>query len=211
VLFIVTCAAFPQTANRSSSPGVGRVIWEPPAWNFLHVVPKATVPKEMLATLRVSDFPVSLEKTKMDDVTIRLGGTIGQKGDAGEFVEWLCFHGTDPGGHWVLWLESGEIDAGTVGSFQWQRLDKGAVLDRRCRMLEGTGVELPVTLRLGMAESEVLQSLGPPTVRHGDRLIYVHEHEESIRGEPYTSTNIVAIHLRGGTVWAIEVSKTTSS
>jgi len=73
------------------------------------------------------------------------------------------------------------------------------------------GIELPVALRLGIAETEVLKTLGPPTVSHGDRLIYVHEHQESIGGEPYTSENIVAILLRDGMVWAIEASKTTTS
>jgi len=213
VLFIVTCAAFTQTANRSISPDDARVAWQPPAWNFLTELPKATVSKEMLVSLQVSNVPIYFEKTKMDDVRTRLGGTIGHTGDAGDYVEWLCFRGTDPKGRWVLWLESGEIDGGMVGSFQWQRLANGIVLDRRCRTLQDTrgGIELPVALRLGMAETEVLNTLGPPTVRRGDRLIYVHEHQESIRGEPYTSENIVAILLHDGMVWAIEVSKTTTS
>jgi hypothetical protein len=211
VLFVVACAAFAQTASRSSSSGVGRVIWEPPAWDFLDVVPKATVSKEMVATLRVSDFPVSLEKTKMENVKKALGGTLGGRGDAGDSDQWLCLYGTDSSGPWVLWLESGEIDGGTVGSFQWQRVGKSAVLDRRCRMIGEAKVELPIALRLGITEAEVLKGLGRPTVRHGDRLIYVHYHKESIRGEPYDSENIVAILLRAGLVWAIEVSKSTTS
>jgi hypothetical protein len=211
ILFFVACAAFPQTAGRSSSSTVGRVIWEPPAWDFLQVIPKATVSKEMLGTFRLSDFPINLEKTEMDDVKAMLGGTLGQSGDAGDYVEWLCFHGTDPNGRWALWLESSEIDGGAVGSFQWQRLNQGAVLDRRCQILRNAKVELPIALRLGIAEAEVLKSLGRPTVRHGDRLIYVHYHQESFHGEPYDSYNIVAILLRAGRVWAIEVSKTTTS
>jgi hypothetical protein len=210
-VLILAGTAFIQTANRSSPSGTARVMWEPPAWNLFPVLPKPTVSKEMLAELRVSDLPVRLEETKLDDVATRLGGTIGQTGDAGDFVEWLCFGGTDPGGRWVLWLESGEIDGGMVGSFQWQRLTKGAVLDRRCRMIEGTGVELPVALRFGITEAEILKILGPPTVKQSDSLVYVHQHRESIRGEPYTSTNIVAVLLRGRKVWAIDVSKTTSS
>lgn len=149
----------------------------------------------------------------MDEVRTRIGGTMGHRGDAGDYVEWLCFHGTDPKGRWVLWLESGEIDGGTVGSFQWQRLVSGAALDRRCRALREArgGIELPVALRLNMAEAEVLKALGPPTAKRGDRLIYVHEHQESIRSEPYTSENIVAILLRDGVVWEIDVSRTTTS
>ncbi|MGB8012170.1 MAG: hypothetical protein WCF68_11185 [Terriglobales bacterium] len=213
VLLIVTCAAFTQTVNHSISSDNALVAWRPPAWNFLTELPKATVSKEMVATLRVSNVPIYFEKTKMDEVRARLGGTTGHAGDAGDYVEWLCFRGTDPKGLWVLWLESGEIDGGMVGSFQWQRLANSAMLDRRCRTLQDTrgGIELPLALRLGMAETEVRKTLGPPTAKRGDRLIYVHEHQESIRGEPYTSENIVAILLRDGMVWAIEVSKSTTS
>jgi hypothetical protein len=210
VLFFVGCAAFAQSASRQRSPG-DQVVWAPPVWSFMRATPKATVSREILATLRVSDFSIRLEDTKMEDVASTLGGTLGGRGDAGDSVEWLCLYGTDGSGPWVIWLESGEIDGGTVGSFQWQRLAKSAVLDRRCQMLGEAKVELPIALRLGTGEAEVLKNLGQPTVRHGNRLIYVHEHQESIRGEPYISENIVAVLLRAGRVWAIEVSKTTAS
>ena len=121
-LFFVASATFAQSASRQSSSS-GQVIWGPPAWTY-DEIPKATVSKQMLATLRVSGFPVTLENTNMDDVASSLGGTIGQKGDAGKFEEWLCFHGTDANGSWVLWLESGKIDGGTVGSFHWRRLNR---------------------------------------------------------------------------------------
>jgi hypothetical protein len=164
-LFFVASATFAQSASRQSSSS-GQVIWGPPAWTY-DEIPKATVSKQMLATLRVSGFPVTLENTNMDDVASSLGGTIGQKGDAGKFEEWLCFHGTDANGSWVLWLESGKIDGGTAGSFHWRRLNKGAVLDRRCRVLGKTKVELPIALWLDITEAEVLKSFGRPTVRHG--------------------------------------------
>src|SRR5579863_9923505 len=156
----VACVASAQAPGRSPSPAVP-AIWEPPAWTFLREYPKATVSKEMVAKFRVSSFPVSLEETKMEDVRSSLGGTFGRKGDAGDYDEWLCFYGTDhPGDRWVLWLESGEIDGGTVGSFQWHRLNTSAVIDRRCQMLGEAKVEVPIALRLGMGEAEVLKNLG---------------------------------------------------
>jgi hypothetical protein len=209
VLFFVASAAFAQSPTHPSSSS-RQVLWEPPVWTF-DEIPNGTVPKQMLSTLRVAGVPVTLEDTKIEDVSSTLGGTIGQKGDAGLFEEWLCFEGTDPNGRWALWLESREIDGGSVGGFHWQRLNKNAVLDRRCRMLGETKVELPIAVRLGIAEAEVFKSLGRPTVRRGDSLCYVHEHQESIRGEPYDSTNIVVILLRAGRVWSIEASHTTTS
>lgn len=61
-LLVVACAAFTQTVHRSISPDGSRVAWQPPAWNFLTELPKATVPEEMVATLRVSNVPICFEK-----------------------------------------------------------------------------------------------------------------------------------------------------
>ncbi len=212
LLLIATCAAFAQTASHPVPPAGGQAIWEPPAWDFPRELPQATVAKEMLATLRVSGFRITLEETKMDDVKTRFGGTFGQSGEAGEFYEWLCYQGTDSKGRWALWLGSGEINGGTVGDFQWRRLAEGAVLDERCRKVQGTSdsVALPIALQLGMSEKDVLKTLGPPSARRGDTLIWLHEHQETIHWEPYTSDNTVMILLRDGVVWAIQASKTTS-
>lgn len=186
-------------------------IWEPPEWGFLPDVPNGTVPKEMLSKIFLSGFPITLEHTALRDVASHFNAMIGGKGDAGDSIEWVCLNGPDGVDRWILWLESGEIDGGAVGSFQWQRLDKGVVPDRRCRTIEDGGVNLPNHLRLGLTDSEVLKILGAPTLRQGGRFIYVHEHTESIRGEPYTSENIVAILFRGRLAKAIDVRKLTSS
>ena len=53
----------------------------------------------------------------MEDAKQSLGGEIGVKGDAGDALEWFCFHGADALGRWVLWLENGEINGGLIGSF----------------------------------------------------------------------------------------------
>jgi len=208
---LLASSAFTQTVSQPSSHAA-RTIWEPPEWNFPQDV-KATVPKEMVSTFRVSGYDITLEKTRMKDVQQRLGGVIGEKGDASDASEWLCFHGADAKGEWVLWLENGEIDGGSVGSFQWQRLSKRDVLDTRCHILpkEGSVIQLPVSLQLGTKSSEVLKSLGPPTWKTDERLIYLHEHEVGGRAEdPFISSNIVVVLLRNGMVWAIQVSRTTS-
>ena len=106
-----------------------------------------------------------------------------------------------------------EIDGGSVGSFQLQRLSSHEVLDPRCHALSGTNsaVRFPLSLRLGRKKTEMLKMLGEPTTIDADRLIYLHEHEETIKGEPFTTSNIVVVRLRDGIVWAIQVSKTSSS
>jgi hypothetical protein len=71
------------------------------------------------------------------------------------------------------------------------------------------GIELPIALRLGQTEMQVRKILGKPTVRYGSTLIFCHEHEVTVRKEPFTVSNLVAVALRGGVVWAIQVSKDT--
>jgi hypothetical protein len=210
-LILLASAVFAQT-DKGPPPQSAPIIWEPPDWSLPENV-KASVPKELVSILRVSDYDITLEETSMKDAQQRLGGEIGAKGDAGDALEWLCFHGTDAMGAWVLWLESGEIDGGYVGSFQWQRLSGKEIFDRNCHALRGTAstIKLPLPLRLGASKAEVVKVLGPPTSVNAERLIYFHEHEGTIKGEPFTSFNIVVLHLRKGIVRAIQVSKTTSS
>lgn len=208
---ILVSPLFPQIANQTERHR-SRTLWEPPEWNFPENE-KASVPKEMFSSLRVSGYDITLEETSMGNVKKRLGGEFGQKGDAGDALAWLCFRGTDSMGGWVLWLESGEIDGDTVGSFQWQRLSTRDVLDPRCQAPKGaaSALKLPLSLSLGTEKTKVLKILGAPTSIDADRLIYLHEHEGTIKGELFTASNIVVVHLRNGIVWAIQASKTTSS
>lgn len=210
-LLLLASSAFAQPVSHSSSHAA-KAIWEPPEWNFPQDV-RATVPKELVSTFRVSGYDITLEKTRMKDVQQRLKGVIGEKGDASDASQWLCFHGADAKGRWVLWLESSEMDESAVGSFQWQSLSNREVLDTRCHLLPKASsvIRLPVSLQLRTKSSEVLKSLGPPTRKTNERLIYVHEHEAGgTRADPFISSNIVVVGLRNGMVWTIQVSKTIS-
>lgn len=207
VIFFVSLT-FSQNTNPIKQ---ARNLWEPPTWQFPENI-KASVPKEMISALHVTGFEVRLEETTMKDAQRHLGGEIGTKGDAAEALKWLCYHGRDDHSPWVLWLESGEMDADYVGTFQWQRLTSDEVF-AHCREVSGPApiVTLSVSLGLGANEADVLTTLGPPSFGNDKSLIYFHEHDLMVRGKPYTASNVVAIHLRNGLVWAILVSKSTSS
>ena len=75
-------------------------------------------------------------------------GTMDSKGDAAEFYQWLCFRGGNQPDRWALWLVSGEIDGGNVGSFEWRRIPARAVIDKRCVRLNEEP-QLPLALKLG--------------------------------------------------------------
>jgi hypothetical protein len=90
---------------------------------------------------------------------------------------------------------SGKIDGGTVGGFRWQRLNSRVEADARCQMLSDSpnAVKLPIALRLGVSEAEVLSVLGAPSARLGKTMFYLHEHHVTIRDEPYTEMNTLSV------------------
>jgi hypothetical protein len=180
---------------------------------FDDVLPEPTVPKQMITSLHVSGVSVSLEHTELQAMQARFGGEIGSKGDAADSLGWLCLHGNDATGAWVLWLESGEMDGPSIGAFHWRRVVANAEFDKRCQALpdSSSNVELPINLRLGTPEADVVRLLGRPTSRKDGTLLYEHEHEESLHGEPHTSLNLVIVVVRKGVVCAIEAHQTTMS
>jgi hypothetical protein len=213
ILFCVVLGfASAQTAARPQGADGGK-IWTPQLLlKFDDPLPEATVPKEMIPSVRISDVKVTLEHTELEAMEARFGGEIGSEGDAGESIGWLCLHGNDAVGPWVLWLLSDEIDGPYVGGFEWARVSRSSQFDERCAALpDPSRVELPIQLRLDTPEARVLQLLGRPTFRKDKVLAYEHEHDETIRGEPFISDNGVYIAIRDGKVWAINVWKTTSN
>jgi hypothetical protein len=212
-VFTLSHDASSQDNAGSKDPATHRQetrIWVPQPVPVFSPKLKATIPKELVSSLRVSESVITLEKTRLRNVQKQLGGTIGGQGDASEYLQWLCLSGTDKDQRWVLWLESGEIDGGMVGEFQLRRIAVDAKLDSRCQVLkEGSGVVLPFSLRLGMAEEDVLNALGRPTARRRDSLFYRHYHEGVIRNQPYESGNEVTVVVQDGVVWALQVWKST--
>jgi len=164
----------------------------------------------MITKLRVAKMQVILEETPLSDVQKNLGGTIGASGDASEALKWLCFQGSDAKGRWALWLESDEMGGGNVDGFAWQRIAEKVSLDRRCRT-QAIEIELPIRLAIGLTESEVRGILGTPTTEYRNTLVFEHEHQETIRNEPFTASNTVYVHIRSGVVWSVQVWKTTSN
>ena len=199
---LVVLLAASLTALAQSSP-----IWEPPNLRIPDALPRATASKELITTLRVAGIRIDLETTALRRVQEELGGEMGDSGDAGESLEWLCLHGSDANGKWALWLESDvELYRGDINKFAVQRIDRNAKMDPRCRSIVGD-IELPGGLRLGLTETQVRKILGKPTARYGSTLLFDHEHEESLHNETVTVENTVCVTLRRGVVSSIEVWK----
>ena len=209
--FALVCVCSAQTANKTQ--GNRAILWSPPDFGWPEDLQQATVPKEMIRSFKVGDLPIILEETKLEDVRRLFGGTIGSQGDASEAVAWLCLHGSDASGKWMLWLTSGELEGSIyIDGIQWRRLSSNERPDRRCASLpvNKAGIALPIALHPGMKRQEVMQVLGRPTEAHGGMLIYFHEHQETIHNEPYSVDNTIGFSLRGDAVREIDVNRVTA-
>lgn len=196
-----------SVAAAQSSAGT---VWQPPTFDLPETPPKASIPKEMITSLRIGKLSITLEETLLRDVARNLGGTIGSSGDAGDALHWLCLHGSDASGRWALWLESDEMGGGRIDGFALQRISSRVTVDPRCRA-EEVQIDLPLRLRIGLKESEVRKILGSPTAKYRNTLIFDHEHEQMVRNEPFTVSNSVYVILNGDAARGIHVWKTTSN
>jgi hypothetical protein len=204
VLWLLMCVAYGQTGRQEV------LVWEPPLlFTATDEIPKGTVAKDIVRDLQVSDKTVVLEETKLVDIQAHFKAVVGNRGDAGDYLEWLCFYSAN--NNWVLWLTGGEIDAGAISGFQLQIVPAKAQIDGRCRQLTDSAVTLPNGIRLGMPERDLSHIMGQPTKRQGQRFLYVHEEVQTIRKQPYTETNVVVVNIRNGVVSAIAVSRSTIS
>jgi hypothetical protein len=88
----------------------------PPAYPF-KVMPTPTYKAPLASTLKLGTFVTQLESTSLTEVldTIKVGH-IGHRGDATESVTWLCYSIHDAANPFRIWLMSGGIDRGKVGS-----------------------------------------------------------------------------------------------
>ena len=186
------------------------VTWTPPPRLLPASVPKATIPTVLVANISVGTTAIKLESTLLSDVGKELGARVGHTGDASDSAGWICASGTGSAGRWALWLTTWELEGGRVSGLRWQRFPSNSTVDQRCAELpRERQIELPHHLRLGISRTDVIASLGTPTLETKGSLLFVHENKLAIKGDHYTVDETVAIRLQHGRVSAIEVEKTT--
>lgn len=208
---LLLCTLQAQTFD---SRPLSQPIWNPPhVFEEFPTSTKATAHKGIVKSLRVDGQRIVLETTELVAIQKNVGGVIGNRGDAGGSLSWLCLHASDSHGTWVLWLLSSEIDNGSVGGFRWQLVKNTTTFDSRCFALpvKDATIQLPTPVGLGMPKEDVIHTLGSPTFSTGNTLFYLHDHELTLHNEPYTESNTLTIMLRGNRVAAIEVWKSTTS
>jgi hypothetical protein len=204
VTALATVSLFAQAPPRSH--GGRQVLWAPPSIDLPDEHPDSSVPREMVGRVQVGAKTIVLNGTSRVAAQKALGGTVGTRGDAGDWEAWLCYYGQNSVGRWILWLSSSEVDNENIDGIQWMSLSPGQNPDRRCKLIPGDKpVELPIAIRPGDSESSVRQVLGKPTLAAGNLLEYSHEHHKIINKLDFTVTNDVNVVLEAGKVRTIQV------
>jgi hypothetical protein len=167
--------------------------WNPPRFPGRGINGAATLSEDWMTTLRIGTQQIVFEQTPLDSLQLLLHtGPIGQAGDAGAFVQWLCFNGGTGHDQWVLWLEAGEMDAGTISIFHIVSVPPDSRIDHRCTELHSADtLALPRGLSLGQEESTVHRLMGPPSGSVGDTLVYSFERRPPAKAAVRTSIVLV--------------------
>jgi hypothetical protein len=209
-ILIFTAANLTAIARGQATP-----IWEPPSIG-VPFIPETEHPsgaQELVSEIAIGSFNVVLEKTLLEQVGTHFRAFTGHSGDAGESLDWVCLHGQNRIGQWILWIESGEIHGQTVGGFLLLQRTANDKLDSHCKSVENARISLPIPLSLGMSRAQVVAALGPPTSQSGSHLFYYHLNPEAgDAAETLTRVSTLYIRLNGrNEIDALQVWRTTSS
>jgi hypothetical protein len=174
-------------------------IWVPPHFPGEGIDVPATVSQDWMTTLQIGAQEIVFEKTPLDSLQLRLhAGPMGHTGDAGDFVQWLCFTGGIAQNRWVLWLDAGEMDAGDVAGFHMVAVPPDAQVDHRCSELQPVDTPvLPKGLNVGLDDSTVHRLLGPPSTVVGDTSIYYFQRKPPAKP---VGTRVILVTERGRVV-----------
>src|SRR5438552_385000 len=190
---------------------------EPPPLPGESINAPATITQDFVTSVRLGSESIVLEETGLDSLRLRLGaGLIRQRGDAASSLEWLCVHAATGENRWLLWLESGEMAAGTVNRFHVLAVPSAASIDRRCSSLSARSgtIELPGRVALGLSASALRQLLGQPSAVAGDTLVYHysrHVIDSKVSGGEYYIDTMLCVVMTHGRVVQIAGWRATTS
>jgi hypothetical protein len=186
----------------------GENSFPPPAWPVPDIKPSGT--KIQPATgITLGSFHVTFEKTTFNDILSALGtAPIGQQGDAGGFLMWVCY--TVPAAHARIWLTSSEL-----GGLEY--ID-GMVAER----FQGTDADNPLCpspisqtapisidngIWLGEPIEKIKGILGAPNKAPASVVYYLYEGRD---GE-FDISSVLALKVRKGRITEIHANHSATN
>jgi len=169
-------------------------------------------------------FVVKLETTSLEKVlkTIK-AGKIAQRGDASESLEWICYSIIDKNNPVRLWLLSGEIDGGNVGTVVIRSMSTKDKASKKCPELPESfkPVKLDSKIWIHTTEYDVREILGKPSLESRGWLLY--SSEQMFKNDPrakawgehdWTVYGSLDLRIRSGKIvemWATKQEEGSSS
>jgi hypothetical protein len=180
----------------------------------LKSMPPATLTLPPVTNVRLGKFNIQLESTKLDDVlkTIKTG-IIQHEGDASESVYWLCYQISDVSNPVRIWIMSGEIDGGYVGTIV---ICRASIKDKPTQ----TCPELPAAFRpvkidcdiwLKSKISDFKRLFGKPSLTINNWVHYESKRKVLVRGSDSFEFGSLSAKFVEGRAVELWISKTTNN
>ena len=180
----------------------------------LNFAPAATLTLPPVTDVWFGKFNIQLESTELDDVlrTIKTG-IIQHKGDASESVDWLCYQISDIANPVRIWIMSGEIDGGFVGTIVISRANIEDKPTQTCPELPAAfrpvNTDCGIWLHNQIIDFEKL--FGKPSLTVDDWIHYKSERKVLVRGSEFFEIGSLSARFVEGRVVELWISKSTSN
>jgi hypothetical protein len=210
IRLLTSCFLFIALLNSSEAVDTDPSL--PP--NFpLTVAPTATLKKPPVKSLSMGSLTIQIETTRLKDVLTKIGiGKIQHRGDAAESTYWLCYLIPNSIHQARIWLMSGEIDGGTVGSIAVKLTKPDETETPSCPALPTNYRPVQFERKIGLEnkESDLRKILGKASLVANDWIHFDSEQEVMIHGEKFTELGSLSARFVKGRIEELWISKTTS-
>lgn len=159
----------------------------------------------------IDDFHVAFEETTLKQARAALGmAPVGQRGDAGDSLSWICY--TLPALHARIWLESDEMGGGeTIMEMTAKPIPPTETGNQGCPVptTRGTGAFIDNGIWLGDSLDKIENLLGTSGKASESLRYYWHDSPEDKDG--FVMESILLLRIEGGKVTEIQANQVTSN
>lgn len=207
---MMTCLLFVSLLNASEGVDADRNL--PPIFP-LTVAPAATFKKPPVKSISMGNIVVQLEVTTLNDILSKIGtGKIQHRGDAAESVHWICYFIPSSASNARIWLMSGEIHGGTVGSIAVRLLSSDDTATPSCPTLpmKYSPIQFEQNIGLESKESDLRRTFGKPSLVANDWIHFDSEQEVMLNSKQFTELGSLSARMINDRIVELWVAKTTS-
>lgn len=180
----------------------------PPAWPVPDIKSSGTRIQPVTG-ITLGSFHVTFEKTTFNDILGALGkAPIGQQGDAGEFLMWVCY--TVPVAHVRIWLTSSELGGQEyIDGIVAKQLERAETENSLCPIPANKAAVASIDNGIWLGESveRIKSILGAPNRASASVIYYLYEGKD---GE-FDISSILALRIHKNKVTELYANHSTTN